>query len=254
MRIKRVASSVLLVDGHAASRIFKHMLREFIRLTFRSIISEKIRGNFDVRKLKELDNLKDVFKYAKDNLELIGSGSSRLAFLLSSQKVIKVAKNSAGIGQNSAEVEIYTNPKARAVLAKIYDYGEGYKWIISELVRPILRPGEFKSLTGIPFSGFQAVLDDFASAKTVTDIDDIIDYYFNSKVTKRRNFEQRAADWVRDIGYTLFSTDLKVGDFYIIEHWGKTASGRVVLLDYGFTEEIYKFFYKKYDMSGTVET
>ena len=36
---------------------------------------------------------------------------------------------------------------------------------------------------------------------------------------------------------------LAIGDLWVYDHWGKTADGRVVLLDYGLTDEIWNSHY-----------
>ena len=38
---------------------------------------------------------------------------------------------------------------------------------------------------------------------------------------------------------------LKLGDLTVLDHWGKTPDGRVVILDYGFTEDVAEKHYSK---------
>lgn len=73
---------------------------------------------------------KNYFEYASLNLEELGKGSSRIVYLLSAKKVLKIALNVKGIAQNEAEIDIYTNPKTKAIIAKIFDYDVDYKYII----------------------------------------------------------------------------------------------------------------------------
>jgi hypothetical protein len=42
----------------------------------------------------------------------------------------------------------------------------------------------------------------------------------------------------------LRNTELLSGDLTLIDHWGKTPQQNVVLLDYGFTEDVYQRFYE----------
>lgn len=56
--------------------------------------------------------------------------------MLRSKRVLKIALNKQGIAQNEAEINIFTNPITKPIVAKVYDYDPNFLWIISELVRP----------------------------------------------------------------------------------------------------------------------
>ena len=43
------------------------------------------------------------------------------------------------------------------------------------------------------------------------------------------------------------------GDLKEIDHWGKTPDGRCVLLDYGFTQDVFKSHYSDDDVGPTVK-
>lgn len=50
--------------------------------------------------------------------------------------------------------------------------------------------------------------------------------------------------FIEDVLKALESTDLLIGDLLHSEHWGKTADGRIVLLDYGLTRDVHSKHYR----------
>ena len=207
------------------------------------IISEKVRsknikskfGNkFDINKLQKLDNIELVKYYANLFLEKLGEGSSRAAYTLTSRKVLKVAINKKGISQNEAEVDVFTNPTSKPIVATIYKADPEYKWVISDLVKP-LGVNEFKKLTGLNWYEFSRELED------------VIRYNEQpSEITKKSNF-------VKSVIQTAKMNNLLFGDLGVIDHWGKTSDGKVILLDYGFTGTVWEHHYKS-DGSKRVAT
>jgi hypothetical protein len=107
-------------------------------------------------------------EYAKSVLPKIGEGSSRITFALSGGKVLKIAKNQAGLGQNETEVSVYTNSRNTQFITKIFDFAPDYKWIISELVKPISED-KFEQLTKLSADEFKELLNSATSLSTVED-------------------------------------------------------------------------------------
>ena len=88
---------------------------------------------FDLAKSKEQE-------YAEASLPKLGTGSSRVVFALSGGKVLKIATNQAGYGQNQAEADMW-NKTHSAYITEVYDFAPDYKWIIAELVKPLSESG-----------------------------------------------------------------------------------------------------------------
>lgn len=59
---------------------------------FKRIINE-IENNFDFNEMLSLKSYKERIAYCKKNLQLLGKGSSRMAFKLNNEKVLKIAIN-----------------------------------------------------------------------------------------------------------------------------------------------------------------
>lgn len=173
------------------------------------------------------------------NGEKLGEGSSRAVYVIDSSKVLKQAINDKGVAQNEAELKTFTNPHFKPLVTEIYDYDPDGEWLVSEIVRP-LTGGEFEKQTGLNFNDFV----------------DAVHYLEGVEYTNRQGelagekdadnkFVQAAHDLMR-------FEDLGSGDLFEESHWGKTADGRIVVLDYGFTGDVYRKHYRpEYDDSGT---
>ncbi len=208
-------------------------LRKFIEL-FLEIRSKKgsrsaFGDKFDIKRFKSIDNINILQEYAENFLEFLGRGSSRTAFVLSNRYALKIARNQKGVAQNEAEIDVYTNPKTQSVIAKVYDYDPENKWLIAEVVRPIEDPNEFEKLVGCTTSEFAHAVK---VGKRTKSLESVPENVRNNKLVKAA------------INITL-TNNLGVGDVIKPDHWGKTPDGRLVLLDYGFTEEVWDKHYSE---------
>lgn len=219
-----------------------------------------------------MEDPNQMVTYAKKNLQLLGEGSARIVFLLSNRYVLKIARPGAtqkGVAQNKSEVDVYTNPKVRPIVTAVYDSDKQYKWIVSEIVRPLYSQQEFEQMTGISWEIFvtatknpkqfaniiadeieekqEAVIkfqkrlqhapDDKTKNVIQTKIDRVIKQIQNLKGATKNPIVVGALNLVN-------TANLMSGDIIEWDHWGKTADGRLVIYDYGFTKDI-AHLYKK---------
>lgn len=197
-------------------------LNEFISY----VLSERKR-TFTFNAFRHLTDLGEMLRYLDATLRMqqAGVGSSRRAYRINSRKVIKIAMNSQGIAQNKAEIETYTDPEAKPLMAKIFDYHDKFLWLEVEHLQKVDNK-TFKMDTGIYFYDFcdcisGVLLDNEPIESVIGDIDD-----------------KRAIKLIKDtIGFAR-STGTVVNDLLAGEQWGKTADGRYVVLDYGFNKEV----------------
>lgn len=192
------------------------------------------------------DSLLNRIIYVRDQLKLpkLGAGSARTVFLLDSKKVLKLASNRKGIGQNEAELDAVTNPSLKPIFAKIYDYSPDFSWLISELVKPLNSYTEFEQLTGIDFYNFSYML--MNAAYFGHDQEKLVNHLQGSakndeEFAKIENL--RDSMLVKHVLLALKNGRILPGDLERIEHWGKTPDQRVVLLDYGFTVDVSNKYY-----------
>ena len=208
-----------------------HLLREYVNLLVEKIRTKKgqkglMGEKFNLNKFKTFDNIHVMLEYAKKFLGILGTGSSRQAFTLSSKYVLKIALNDKGLSQNEAELDVFTNPTSKKVVAKIFGTDPEYRWLISEGVKPLSDESEFENLTGVPWKAF--------------DVEVLASYIKGVK-----KLEKNTPDFFKAVIITAQNNSLMPGDLAEISHWGKTADGRCVLLDSGFTREVWKSHYSK---------
>lgn len=173
-------------------------------------------------------------RYADARLALLGEGFGRRVYLLSSRKVLKLARAGnldEGRSQNRTEAAVAHDPAARRAVPRVYEAGPRHGWLVSELVRP-LRRGEFKARTGLELDTvgwiageveYGAELDAL-SLPPVPGHPDYLDRHL------RHPLVRAVAAAVR--GHGLAAVDLPDE-----RQWGATSDGRVVLLDAGYTEQ-----------------
>lgn len=213
--------------------------------------------------------------YAEQFLPKLGAGSSRVTFALSGGKVLKIALNNAGIGQNEAELKVYTNNVNNSVVTKIFDYDPTFKWLVSELVKP-LGGDEFKQFTGLTFSQFEIAIgkiwqygniknwatDELRSAvgnleyyehrlPTQTDSREI-EFIKNAIVKSKRDIGIFSGLLKKDSPMVKFLTDvvhvanenfLEENDVVRADHYGRTVDGQIKLYDYGFDLDVQRNHY-----------
>jgi len=156
-----------------------------------------------------------MHEYARASLEIIGSGSTRTAYVLNTRKALKVAvgdytdpktlddpdamaraveagEDFTGTAQNRREAEVFAGASdvVKPALAAVLDHDPEYRWIISELVRPLSSDEEMERLA-----------------------------------------EEAGPAWSEAVD-ELERTGMFMGDFGS-HNCGKTADGRLVVLDYG---------------------
>jgi hypothetical protein len=238
------------------------LLQEYLQLIVEKIRSKrKIKTRFggrrfDLKDFRSLPNESIMQAYAMNYLEPLGQGSSRIAFVLSSKKVLKIARNEKGIAQNKAEVEVYAEPTSADVAARIYDADKEGKWVISDLVKPITSTNEFKSLTGVDWQEFvqdlTASVSTFARKNKMSlpsgaheftkKVYDMAERGSNKlKLGNSSSTAKHSAPGEAEKG----SNKLMSADLTVLDHWGKTPDGRAVILDYGYTEDVAATHYPK---------
>jgi len=225
------------------------------------LLTEKIRSkSFNIRELKAMQNIEEISAYVHETLEPISEGSSRAVFILSSGKVLKLAKLDydyddeghyddetdervpstdpvgsidKGAGQNEAEFTTYmeASPEVQKLLPRIYDYDRNFYWLISELVKPLHWDDwtTFEKASGVSKVEF----NDFRS--------DMREEY-GAGFGEREEYED--SEFLTAI-YDLFvEHDISVGDVGSCDQWGTTTDGRLVLLDAGGTNELLDRLYE----------
>ena len=202
-----------------------------------TMLDEEYPTNFSMDHFKKLNSFNARIKYCEENLQRISSGSSRIVYKIDNEKVLKLAKNKKGLGQNEVEISYSHYRDIEDIIAKVFDYDENNLWTEMELARRVTKP-IFKQITGFDFDAFGGCL---------------INYSMEIKGRSSRfsvNKEIEAALWEDEYGYEMLSFignyDIPTGDLARLSSYGlvkRNGEDAIVLIDYGLTNEVYKSYY-----------
>lgn len=191
---------------------------------------------FSLEELKSLAPPKAA-KYAQQHLLKLGKGSSRVAFAVDTNKVLKVALNAKGLAQNAVESDVGRHYDC---VTKVFDADySGDTWVEVERARKA-RAADFKRLAGLTFKQIAAII-----------------WYTHRRRSAQYNEFKLEAPAGYDPEHPLMSQvldmminyDMPAGDLMRPSHWGvvKRMDGEhLVLVDFGLTQDVYDEHYSAY--------
>lgn len=219
-------------------------------MNFEALLREYVRGLIEIRSKKNIEPYEkksygskfnfevfskitsraEMIDYADAFLEMLGQGSSRITYLLSSRYVLKIAKNPAGMAQNRVEIATSTDPNVKHIIAAVHRSAKDGMWIVADLVREI-EVSEFEKLTGSSIFEFEAYLNNIEK--------------FGSTALKMPTgyTEQPPSQFLISVGQLMLTHNASKGDLEEIFHWGVTPDRRLVVLDYGLTDQVWSRHY-----------
>lgn len=206
---------------------------------YKKYLSEAMLETFSFEKLSEIPTFKGRYQYCLQQLgPTIGKGTSRAVFQIDDEKVLKLAMNNKGIGQNDAEID-----SCNVLSPEYYKWDENMKWIVTEYVLPAKKE-DFDVCIGMSFDDFckfiqtaYAVCHDYRKYRMFRS------YLFSEEELENMVIKSPYLnEWYNYIG----STTLVVGDLLRIANYGlaiRDEKPEIVLLDPGFTEHVSKNYY-----------
>ena len=180
-------------------------------------------------------------RYAKQRAQQVGTGSSRVAFIIDYQgrkTVLKIAKNKKGIAQNEYESQMLEDyyVKDLEIAIPMIDYDEENDqptWIHTEFAEK-MKPTQFKKFfSGISHDEIEGIIKHFTgkshgsvSPEREQQLNDIYEdnEYLNSLIDLAGNY------------------DIPTGDFTRLANWG-VYKGRPVIIDMGLSSDVLQQFY-----------
>ena len=203
-------------------------------------LSEEYPEGFDLNEFKNLRSYAKKMSYARAYLgKPLGTGSSRVVYRVDETKVLKLAKNEKGIHQNEAEINFYGDSYYEDIIAKVIDFDDqnGY-WTEMELAFKA-KPDDFKRLWDIKFNDLYFYLErryqENIGRKPTWGID-----------VKVKEQLDNSDDVAHLVSFMFDSTTLP-SDLCKINSWGivkREYGDALVLIDFGFTSEVYESYYK----------
>jgi tRNA nucleotidyltransferase/poly(A) polymerase/predicted GNAT family acetyltransferase len=187
-------------------------------------------------------------KYANQYLPRIGSGSGRIVYDIDGEKVLKLAKNPKGVGQNEAETGAGYFESNHHILAKVIDSMDDDTWLIAEKAKKV-NEARIKQVTGIPslndLKEFLKNAEELSKGhkKIFPQSPELEEFFWN-----KNEFAFSLADFVAS--YAQNSGDMgRPSTFGEVLRNGKPA---IVLTDYGLNDEVVDTHYsgknQKYQM------
>lgn len=208
-------------------------------------------SNFNMEEFKSLTSFAARVKYCGERLQRLGSGSSRIVYLIDNNTVLKLAKNQKGVAQNEVEGGDWYLRKL-SLFPDVYDVDENYLWIEMQLARPA-KAADFRKLLGYDFQTICAWVDHLLNGpvllrsagsierEQIFKTDKFIEMYNNDD----KNVFSQIENYINTCGgYGA------AGDFKRMSSWGvikdETGHERLVVIDYGLTEDVFKKYYQRY--------
>lgn len=183
--------------------------------------------NFEI--FSKIASKAEMIDYADAFLEMLGQGSSRITYLLSSRYVLKIAKNPAGLAQNRVEIATSTDPNVKHIIAAVHRSASDGMWIVSDLVREI-KYREFATLAGCTLGEFVEYMDDVERGGV-------------DAIEAPNSLSEPPSKFLVSVGKLMMFNGVSKGDLAEPHHWGVTPDRRLVVLDYGLTDQVWNRHY-----------
>ena len=217
--------------------------------------------SFNMEQFKEMKTFNERIGYCQQHLKRISSGSSRIAYMIDDNTVLKLAKNRKGLAQNYEEGANSSYLQNIGLAAPVYDVDDNFRWIEMAYAKQATQK-DFLRITGFRFE-FIASFIAYVSTKYSRNREN---KYFEKEMIPYFEAIWNNADEeviVTENGKKLYSpskifsqlikylTDYELeswGDLTRISSWGviHTEDGdKIVLIDYGLTEDIWNKYYKR---------
>ena len=206
--------------------------------------------DWDEKQYQRGTSFKSRLAYALDRAKKIGAGSSRVAVTIEYQgrpTVLKIAKNTRGLGQNSAEASILSDGYARqmGILIPLIDYDKQNPeptWIQTELAQRVSK----KQLCAIMKCDNLVQLTAMARAiKGVGKYQQNYADFVKSRLTHKSEQDiETMTEYANKLADLDSQFDVRLGDLSREANWG-IYQGEPVVIDVGFTDNVSKQYYSR---------
>lgn len=204
-----------------------------------NIVSEDYPQSFSLEEFKSINSFAGKIKYCEERLQRISSGSSRIAYKIDEEKVLKIAKNKKGIAQNEHEASQSEDYLLDNIVANIFDYDEDYFWIEMELAKKVAL-SDFNRITGFSFQDYSIVMNNHHVSMD------------NRNKGYKRDISPEIVEqmWESEFTYSMLdylgSYMAPIGDLLKLNSYGivnRNGHETIVLIDFGVNEEIMNKYY-----------
>ena len=202
------------------------------------MLKEAMDDTFSLEELSNLPSFNARFKYCTQHLgKHIGKGSSRATFQVDDESVLKLAWNDKGVAQNEEEERAYGND----IFPQVKDSDINGLWIISEFVLPA-KSQDFKHCFNMSFAEFCTFIHSCGTYRFGRRYWDELDQETWENLIETNEDLAAFDDYIGNYGRIV------IGDMCRICNYGLTkrnGEAHIVLLDSGFTEDVWNNYYKR---------
>lgn len=206
-------------------------IRKKVRQLVEEILGEEYPESFSFSKLEGIRSYAGKMRYAESHLEKLASGSARVVYKVDETKVLKIAKNKKGLAQNSVEAQGYL--QNYDIVAQVFETDNDDYWIEMEFARKATK-NDFKRITGVSIEELSKYLLLLRLARQ------------GYRVSPQMQEKMDNSEFVQDLMHFVNDNDMQTGDMGRPSTWGKVirdGEERIVLVDYGLTNSVYKDYY-----------
>lgn len=210
-------------------------------INFSDIYLKKIAVVMDERltTLNSLQSFSARIKFCNENFKRLTSGSARIIYEYSSEYILKLAKNPKGQAQNRTEADKFLQQHYKNIIANVIDAEPDDKWILVEKATGV-SPSQFKSLTGFGLDELCLYLNNIFGPPGKK-----IVMLYNRPFNETLNVERfENSELIQDLVDMMANFTMPPGDICKKNSWG-LVKNRLVLVDYGLTQDIYDEYYRR---------
>ncbi|MFZ9610896.1 MAG: hypothetical protein ACO294_09375 [Methylococcales bacterium] len=205
--------------------------------------------DWDEKQYQPGSSFKARLAYALDRAKKLGAGSSRVAVTIEYQgrpTVLKIAKNTRGLGQNNAEASILNDGYASqmGILIPLIDYDKQNPeptWIHTELAQRASK----KQLCAIMKCDYLGQLVELARAiKGGEGYPPYADFVKSRLTHKTKPDIETMTEYANKLVDLDSQFDVQLGDLTREVNWG-IYQGEPVIIDVGYTDNVRKQYYSR---------
>lgn len=211
-------------------------IRKKVRKIIEEILGEDYPETFSFQQLEDINSYAGKLRYAKSHLKKLASGSARVVYMVDDTKVLKMAKNKKGLAQNSVEAQGYL--QNYEIAAQVFETDGDDYWIEMEYARKVSK-ADFKRITGISIDELDNYLKHVRLQMKGR-------YGFGYHIDTDLKERLEESEFVQDLMRFIYDNDMESGDMGRLSTWGKVLRDneeRIVLIDYGLTNSVFKDYY-----------
>lgn len=212
-------------------------VRKRIRKIIEEILGEEYPETFSFQQLEDIGSYAGKLRYAETHLQKLASGSARVVYKVDDTKVLKMAKNKKGLAQNSVEAQGYL--QNYDIVAQVFETDNDDYWIEMEYARKVSK-ADFKRIAEVSIEELGQYLTYIRFQ--MRGGRNSFGYHIEPDVKER----MEESEFVGDLMSFVYDNDMETGDMGRLSTWGKVlrdGEERIVLIDYGLTNSVYKDYY-----------